>query len=331
MAYLAAQRKQAALAEFRRAVALGDASPVALINLALLTLQLETMVQLKEERKADEAAGLRRETLEVVLQQLRGAEKAPGAANMPELAHCIGCVIHALANTYLAIVKHNRPNPLSLACRYERRLEMTPPENRESAARKSMPISRQACDELFARIDTDGDQKLTKKEIRKGLDAVQQATAELHLSKAASKMFRSANSVFKAADTDSSKAIDAGEFFEFMCDALYDETVQDSLPESQPEPEPEAPKIKAKKQIRLGKTVLLHTVYRCTARRRPICQNVLQDLINWVPDMDFQQSLTMLKLADRKPTVAAVGVMGDMIFEIDVSDKLQIPMTFTIR
>ena len=39
------------------AVALGDSSPVALINLALLTLQLETLVQQGDDRRADEAPG----------------------------------------------------------------------------------------------------------------------------------------------------------------------------------------------------------------------------------------------------------------------------------
>ena len=188
MAYLADGRKPPALVEFRRAVALGEASPLALINLALLTLQLETVVQKDIERKADQAPGLDRKTLEIVLGQLRAAEKQ--GSGLPELNHCIGCVIHALANTYMAVVKHDRPDPLSLTCRYERRLMMTPEQTRGHRARSSMPLSREACDELFDQIDVDGDGALTKKEIKKGLEAIKAATGELKLSKAAAKMFQ---------------------------------------------------------------------------------------------------------------------------------------------
>ena len=65
---------------------------------------------------------------------------------------------------------------------------------------------RAECDALFRRIDKDGDGRLTKKEIKSGLAAIQAQTG----------LIRSAKEVWKAADADGSKSVDRAEFFEFM-------------------------------------------------------------------------------------------------------------------
>ena len=141
---------------------------------------------------------------------------------------------------------------------------------------------------------------------------------------------QSCKDIFKTADADGSKEIDADEFYDFLCEALHDETM---APAGGPEvlAEVEEPKIKAKPQTKLGKTVQLQTVYKVADRRRPIPHDTLLDLIHWELDETFRQSLTMLKLASRTPPPGAVGIKGDMIFEIEVSEKNQVGVLDTGR
>eukprot|EP01052_Picozoa_sp_SAG31_P027458 SAG31_NODE_2573_length_5458_cov_1.552528_3_plen_487_part_00 len=91
------------------------------------------------------------------------------------------------------------------------------------AASLLAPISRHACDELFAKIDRNADGKLSRKEIRNGLELIVQSTSSKHdLSQEAAKLFKSASKLFKAVDADNSNCVDADEFYRFLSDAsLY--------------------------------------------------------------------------------------------------------------
>ena len=75
-----------------------------------------------------------------------------------------------------------------------------------TADAEEMIVFRAECDELFRRIDKDGDGRLTKKEIKSGLAAIQAQTG----------LVQAAKDVWKAADTDGSKAVDPDEFFAFV-------------------------------------------------------------------------------------------------------------------
>ena len=65
---------------------------------------------------------------------------------------------------------------------------------------------RAECDALFRGIDKDGNGRLTQKEIKSGLAAIQAQTG----------VIRAAKEVWKAADKDGSKLVDHDEFFKFM-------------------------------------------------------------------------------------------------------------------
>eukprot|EP01050_Picozoa_sp_SAG11_P009148 SAG11_NODE_843_length_6892_cov_31.379803_3_plen_827_part_00 len=71
---------------------------------------------------------------------------------------------------------------------------------------------RKQCNTLFREIDTNGDGLLTKKEIKKGIDAINSSTG----------LSLKAKAIFKAADTDGSKELDADEFHAFMRSAMPD-------------------------------------------------------------------------------------------------------------
>jgi Ca2+-binding EF-hand superfamily protein len=67
-------------------------------------------------------------------------------------------------------------------------------------------ISREASDELFTTVDIDGDDQLTQKEIKKGLEEIQASTG----------LAGKAKGIFKDADTSGDKKIDREEFFAYM-------------------------------------------------------------------------------------------------------------------
>lgn len=69
---------------------------------------------------------------------------------------------------------------------------------------------RASCDTLFRQIDADGDGRLTKKELKQGIDAIKSSTGLEHTAK----------QIFKSADTDGGGNLDADEFHEFMIEAV---------------------------------------------------------------------------------------------------------------
>eukprot|EP01052_Picozoa_sp_SAG31_P022253 SAG31_NODE_1761_length_7326_cov_2.101148_5_plen_158_part_00 len=66
-----------------------------------------------------------------------------------------------------------------------------------SPSRCFQPISRNAVAELFTMLDLDGDGELTLKEIKLGLEKIQEMAADLKLTKTATKTLRSAKKLFR--------------------------------------------------------------------------------------------------------------------------------------
>eukprot|EP01052_Picozoa_sp_SAG31_P031176 SAG31_NODE_3276_length_4474_cov_11.371429_1_plen_414_part_10 len=74
-------------------------------------------------------------------------------------------------------------------------------------------ITRQDCDSLFNRLDRNNDGKLSLKEVKHGVDAINNVGRDHGLS---DKIVKSAKRFFKEVDFDASKRVDADEFYDFM-------------------------------------------------------------------------------------------------------------------
>jgi Ca2+-binding EF-hand superfamily protein len=322
LALLAKGMQRPALTELRRAVALGETSDLALINLSLLTLKLEWQVQRHTKRKAGEIqGGLDRKTLGDVLRPL---QKAAEGSQHAELAHCVGCVLHALALNYLAVAKQRKPDPLSIPRRAERRLQMTP-----SWARSALGFSNRAeCDELFQLIDADGDGTLTKSEIKQGLEAIKESTG----------LARSAAKIFQGADVDGSKLIDPDEFFLFMQAAMEEDglvAAGNAPPERELKFSEDGPFEPAVVAVSLGKTVEVLAAWKVALRSahpHVVPKDRLLDLLSCTPPPE--QKIKMLADAGAPVGVnyaAAVGIDGDLLFDIEVSSLMQTPHVYVVR
>ena len=79
-------------------------------------------------------------------------------------------------------------------------------------------ISREECDALFRAIDRNNDSQLTRKEVKKSLSEIQESAKDHGMNK---KLVKSAKAIFKSADEDNSKKLDADEFYVFMRDATH--------------------------------------------------------------------------------------------------------------
>ena len=75
---------------------------------------------------------------------------------------------------------------------------------------------RDQCDELFRQIDQDGDGQLSKKEISKGIEHIKTGFG----------LAIKAKAIFKAADSDGDKMLDADEFHGFMRNELGEQFLE---------------------------------------------------------------------------------------------------------
>ena len=87
-----------------------------------------------------------------------------------------------------------------------------------AAAAGGTVISREECDALFRAIDRNNDSQLTRKEVKKSLSEIQESAKDHGMNK---KLVKSAKAIFKSADEDNSKKLDADEFYVFMRDATH--------------------------------------------------------------------------------------------------------------
>ena len=86
----------------------------------------------------------------------------------------------------------------------------------------------QACDALFEQLDANGDGALSQNEIKKGLAAVKETTG----------LVQSAKQIFRGADADGDRSVDADEFYAYMAKKMTEAT-----PNLEPEPEPELERV----------------------------------------------------------------------------------------
>ena len=87
---------------------------------------------------------------------------------------------------------------------------------------------QQECDALFEQLDANGDGALSQNEIKKGLAAVKEATG----------LVQSAKQIFRGADADGDRSVDADEFYAYMAKKMTEAT-----PNLEPEPEPESERV----------------------------------------------------------------------------------------
>ena len=66
----------------------------------------------------------------------------------------------------------------------------------------------QECDALFEKLDANGDGALSQNEIKKGLAAVKETTG----------LVQSAKQIFRGADANSDRVVDADEFYAYMAE-----------------------------------------------------------------------------------------------------------------
>ena len=79
----------------------------------------------------------------------------------------------------------------------------------------------QASDALFEQLDKNGDGTLSQNEIKKGLAAVKETTG----------LVQSAKQIFRGADADGDRSVDADEFYAYMAENMKVTTETEVQPE----------------------------------------------------------------------------------------------------
>ena len=79
----------------------------------------------------------------------------------------------------------------------------------------------QASDALFEQLDKNGDSALSQNEIKKGLATVKEATG----------LVQSAKQIFRGADADGDRSVDADEFYVYMAENMEATTKTEVQPE----------------------------------------------------------------------------------------------------
>eukprot|EP01050_Picozoa_sp_SAG11_P006584 SAG11_NODE_516_length_8817_cov_2.360977_4_plen_480_part_00 len=203
---------------------------------------------------------------------------------------------------------------------------------------------REQCDALFTQIDISGDGKLSKKELKKGLDAIRSSTA---LALTAKQIFKTAK-IFKTADTDRSNLLDVDEFYQFMRNAVP-ETAQgtkgdlvevpenenglgsqcNSEPEREPEPEPgPEPKLEPKPEPEPEPEPEFGEAAEVVAANRAIeTAAVAQDLVTAElsekqPGPNVVSGLKMVATAEEYPASVAAGMQDEHEADLKLRDEL---------